>query len=380
MGSFNVAATCSSLSLGSGEDVLFFPLIKTSNYKNLNTGVVLPHTSFLISNEASCIFYKPFCLPIRGKYDDYGRIENIIENENTTYLEKFFDMPIKNFIQSIQERDFSHKDPHKLEILKSLSGMWENAVFYKNIVNKHNQLNLAKNSDISVNNLKHLGFIFDNNKKTGDQRYSFYTYHPSYPEFYGHSDGTWTHFFYKDKKLDIIYNIKSLFKLIESEGLNFKGLKNISDFESLSTYELYFKILIKNNLKNKSKNIDKSKKNEEILKTIEDNKSKMTTEQYELLKSKILEYIEKSIYNISYEDFFPEYSILSDYKTLRYALNNELYKQLSDLISFISIMDSCNKIFMPTQNGEQEGNNKLHMEMTKEILKILNYKLGMGNF
>lgn len=375
MGSFNIAATCSNLSLGSDEDVLFFPLIKTSKYKNLNVGVVLPHTSFLVSNEAACILYKPFCLPIRGKYSDYGSIEDIVEDENTKYIESFFDMSILDFVNSIQERDFSHKDPQKLKILESLSGMWENTAFYKNMVNTYNKkFNSAEKSEVSYRNLKHLNFSFDKTKNTGDSRYNIYTYHPFYPDFYGHSDGTWTHFFHKNKKLDSVYDIKSLFKLIKSEGLDFKGMKNISDFDNLSIHELTFKLLVEDNLKNENEN--KLNQYTEILKILEIKKDSMTTEQYENIKSKVLETME----NFSEFNSIEQGSYLKFYKTLNYAINKDLYKQLADLLSFTDVMHSCNKIFMPTQNGEQEGNHKLHLEMTKETLKILNYKLGIGNF
>lgn len=371
MGSFNIAATCSNLSLGYGDDVLFFPLIPTYNYNALDNGVLLPHTSYLVSNELSCIFYKPFCLPIKGKYGDYGRIEDIVEDENTKYLEEFFDMTIKEFVDGIEERTLSHEDPEKHKILQSLSGMWENAVFYKNMINTYNnKFNLANESDISLSNLKYLNFKIDKNKDTGDKRYKIYIYHPTYPDFYGHSDGTWTNFFHKDKSLNSIYNIKSLFELIKKEGLDLKGLKNISDFDTLSLYELKFKLFIE-----KDKNQPVKNKYDEILKELQNGKE-IPKEKIEKMKSKIQDIIKDSEERLLYEDNY----FLRENKYLRYAANKKLYKQLADLCSFIDIMHSSNKIFMPTQTGEQDGNHRLHLEMTKETLKILNYKLGIGNF
>lgn len=376
MGCFNVAATCSGLSLGCGDDVLFFPLIPISSYNKLEGGVLLPHTSYLVSNEGACILYKPFCLPIKGKYNDYGGIEDIVEDENTRHLEEFFDMTIQEFVDGIQECNLSHEDPQKDEILNSLSGMWENAVFYRNMINTYNtKFNLAHESDVSLKNLKYLNFNIDKNKDTGDKRYKIYVSHPSYPEFYGHSDCTWTHFFHKGKTLNSIYNIKSLFKLIKSEGLDFKGIKNVSDFDTLSTYELKFKLLIEKNKNSKAKKPVKND-NEELLKLLKENKKDMSDEDFETLKERVMTIMGNSNDRELYEDSY----FLENNKYLRYAATEKLYKQLADLCSFIDIMHSGNKLFMPTQNGEQEGNHQLHLEMTKEILKILNHKLKIGNF
>tara|TARA_Y100000034_G_scaffold59528_1_gene72387 strand:+ start:13634 stop:14767 length:1134 start_codon:yes stop_codon:yes gene_type:complete len=377
MGCFNVASTCSGLSLGCNDDVLFFPLIPFSNYNKLEGGVMLPHTSYLVSNEGACIFYKPFCLPIKGKYNDYGGIEDIVEDENTAYLEEFFDMTIQEFIDGIQEGNLSHEDPEKDEILSSLSGMWENAVFYRNIINKYNnEFNLANKSDISLNNLKHLNFNIDKNKNTGDKRYHTYVSHPSYPDFFGHSDGTWTHFFHKGNTLKPVYNIKSLFQLIKSEGFDLKGIQNISDFDNLSVHELKLKLFVEKNKNLKISQSFNQNNTLEILNSFKDNIKDMSEKEIEVFKSKVFSAIELSNDRKLYNDNY----YLRENKYLRYAANQNLYKQLADLMSFEQIMTSCNKIFMPTQNGEQEGNHQLHLEMTKETLKILNYKLKLGNF
>ena len=376
MGCFNVASTCSGLSLGCSDDIMFFPLIPISNYKKLEGGVMLPHTSYLVSNNGACIFYKPFCLPIKGKYNDYGGIEDIVEDENTKYLEEFFNISIQEFVNGIQEGDLSHVDPEKDEILNSLSGMWENAVFYRNMINTYNtKFNLAHESDVSLQNLKHLNFNIDENKDTGDKRYTTYVSHPAYPEFYGHSDGTWTHFFHKEKNLGGIYDIKSLFKIIKSEGLDLKGVKNVSDFDNLSTHELKFKLLIE---KNKNLEAPKFVNNdiEELLKSLEENRKDMSDEDFEKLKSRVIAVMTDSNDRELYRDSY----FLQNNKNLHYAATEKLYKQLADLCSFIDIMHSGNKLFMPTQNGEQEGNHQLHLEMTKETLKILNHKLKIGNF
>lgn len=50
------------------------------------------------------------------------------------------------------------------------------------------------------------------------------------------------------------------------------------------------------------------------------------------------------------------------------------------MLSFFNIMTSVNKLLMPTQNGEQDGNHNLHKMFTEQTLDILKYKTGIGNF
>lgn len=69
MGCYNVACSISNISIGAGDDIVFIPLTQSKHGAKLgdrNTSLISPH----------CI-YSPVTLPIFGKYDDYGGIEDI---------------------------------------------------------------------------------------------------------------------------------------------------------------------------------------------------------------------------------------------------------------------------------------------------------------
>lgn len=52
--------------------------------------------------------YSPFCLPIEGEYDDYGRIENIVKNHHTKYLENYFGLSIENIVKCLCDGRKNH--------------------------------------------------------------------------------------------------------------------------------------------------------------------------------------------------------------------------------------------------------------------------------
>lgn len=110
MGSYNVACSISNISIGPGEEILFFPLEKNEYRYGIGDG-----NHFLIGSNC---FYNPVCLPIFGEYDDYGGIENIVKNDNIKVIEKFFDgIPINDIcnpqetnIEPISSGMFVHKE------------------------------------------------------------------------------------------------------------------------------------------------------------------------------------------------------------------------------------------------------------------------------
>ena len=103
MGSFNVACSVSSISISSGEKVMFIPLLP-KHYRHKAPHLVQKNTSLTYPND----YFDPFCLPIEGKYNDYGSVEDIVKNANTEAIEKFFDITIEDFFECVcNRRDFS---------------------------------------------------------------------------------------------------------------------------------------------------------------------------------------------------------------------------------------------------------------------------------
>jgi len=89
MGSYNVACSISNLSINAGDPVVFIPLRQSRFGAKLGDG-----NFSLIYCHA---IYSPATLPIFGKYDWYGGIEDIERNANVEFLEAKF----KDSIQSI---------------------------------------------------------------------------------------------------------------------------------------------------------------------------------------------------------------------------------------------------------------------------------------
>lgn len=94
MGCFNVVCSVLNLSIGHGTKVAFFPLVPNA-YGDVHK--VESASSLIYPN----CYFNPFSLPIFGEYNDYGSLENIIEDENTKAIEQFFDITIQEFVDSV---------------------------------------------------------------------------------------------------------------------------------------------------------------------------------------------------------------------------------------------------------------------------------------
>lgn len=86
MGSWSVYCGISNISITDGQECVLLPL-----KKNKNSFSYMP--------------YIPATMPIFGKYNDYGGIESIEENENTKLISEHFNMTIEQFCENILEED-----------------------------------------------------------------------------------------------------------------------------------------------------------------------------------------------------------------------------------------------------------------------------------
>lgn len=91
MGCFNINGGISKLPISYGDDC--FLLIGLYN-KSIQD-------SFL---DSYGFLFTPIALPIYGKYDDYGKIENIVKDKNVEVIEAFFDDNIENIISLIDDK------------------------------------------------------------------------------------------------------------------------------------------------------------------------------------------------------------------------------------------------------------------------------------
>jgi len=102
MGCFNVACTVSHLSINCGDPVVYIPLLPKNwsirNYPDYKHHLVGNQSGLIYSN----CYFNPLTFPIKGQYNDYGGIENVEECANTKAIEKFFGMPIEDFVNSVE--------------------------------------------------------------------------------------------------------------------------------------------------------------------------------------------------------------------------------------------------------------------------------------
>lgn len=96
MGCFNQSCNLTHVDINDNDVCMMLPILSNSKenggYESLNDGPFR--------------YFKPFCLPIVGKYDHYGRIDDIRKDRNTELLEKYFEISISDFIECISgQRD-----------------------------------------------------------------------------------------------------------------------------------------------------------------------------------------------------------------------------------------------------------------------------------
>lgn len=114
MGHFSITCSLTNLAILPGNRCYFLPLHPVPRPQYQGKDYHSPHGELMIvSNEGACDEYVPYLLPILGEYDSYGRLENIVEDENTKHIEKLFGMKISEFI-SEQPEFVIPKTAHKV--------------------------------------------------------------------------------------------------------------------------------------------------------------------------------------------------------------------------------------------------------------------------
>lgn len=106
MGSYDVSCGITRLSIHCGDDCVLLPLIsprvlnqKKFKLERLGYSKIKPTSMILYTYD----IWEPFCLPIRGKYNDYGSLEEIIKDKNTEIIENYFGIPIEDFVAIITD-------------------------------------------------------------------------------------------------------------------------------------------------------------------------------------------------------------------------------------------------------------------------------------
>lgn len=120
MGCFDVACGISSITIKRGEDALLLllvPFSRSASPEYLSREVELKPGLQQVFNEGPLGLYMPFCLPIRGEYNDYGSLEKIKNDETVKELTKYFGATFEQIIDVIHRAEYGTlHDPEMLAI------------------------------------------------------------------------------------------------------------------------------------------------------------------------------------------------------------------------------------------------------------------------
>ena len=217
MGSWSVYCGISRITITSGRECVFLPLIENKTHQGYDK-------------------YIPATLPIFGEYNDYGGIENIVQDKNVKLIEKIYNCSIDDFCAFLTDvrRDYGddYSDWHGKENLKELENfkyMWIDREVWNYLVSYHPN-GYGRTGDFDMGNpsfLKALGFEYIG--KTKNKRYTdHYRYTNGDTLVNIQSDGTWCHLLNNDNSG--LYRIND-FKILGVDTTKFDGKEEQNAFE-----------------------------------------------------------------------------------------------------------------------------------------------------
>jgi hypothetical protein len=159
MGCWSVYCGISKITIGYGDDVVFIPLVKNKTC------------------EVHQRNYVPFCLPIFGKYNDYGGIDGIIVDFNTKLIETEFNCTIQEFCDYVVNDWHRENDPKKENFkgLEEIKYMWINRNVYDFLIgySPDNDFERAECFNLGYYKiLEKLGFTFIEDTDDKSKKYS----------------------------------------------------------------------------------------------------------------------------------------------------------------------------------------------------------------
>ena len=133
MGSYNVACSLTNLSIDCGDPCYFIPLIRNQYFNG-----EIPNCSHIVSNDGAGALFQPIFLPIKGEYGDYGRMENVEQNENTKRIEELTGKDIESFIDAVQDGEITVMKRRFIndyeDVQVDVSGCWVHAFAYREAI------------------------------------------------------------------------------------------------------------------------------------------------------------------------------------------------------------------------------------------------------
>jgi len=410
MGHFSHNCKLSKLPITGGPAVLI-PMVMTERlWDNSEEKIRVLGKTYMCSNDGTRLKFIPCMFPIHGEYDTYGRLENIVEDDNTKIIEKYYGLPIntivdiicsgrkddgfddvlKNIMDSSVEYEYGkpvYEERYK-ELLK-VSGMWIHGEFYNRItsdgvVDDYDKLDLGEDIVLTTLGFKLL------NKPSKDERYS-----KQYEKdgLIINSDGTWI-----NVPKEGIYTFKQLKTYCNKKGIEI----DITPFTSRDVWEQRFDFLLKNNkfnLKNNNQELFREAiqylKSSENLKDSETKKKIVKVFGFDenVTNEKLVEFLDDYIDNfavsLSRDQQFLVYMMLNTDGYSPYKVTNpltELYLEAAKegklrdnfvrFWRFDRLMYSCGVFYDIVGTSPQDGEHKEVRKVLKTAIQILDEEIA----
>lgn len=100
MGSFNVACSISGISISYKQEIRYL-LLMPNKYKQHQVHKLNRTNQFLYQDD----LFKPFALPIAGRYNDAGGIQDVVKDSNTEIIEARYGMSIEDIAKGIHRKE-----------------------------------------------------------------------------------------------------------------------------------------------------------------------------------------------------------------------------------------------------------------------------------
>ena len=207
MGSFSYTCQLSGLPITSGDRAAIVPLIPNNGGKYFDNSIeelMKNGKNHVCSNDGANIYFKPFCFPIFGIYNDYGGLEDIVKDDNTKSLEKFFGLKIQKIVDVLcdgrkdgtkysESYHILKKKNPRHKFLQTVSGTWIHGDVYEKLA-KTDFKNYFDRVDIGVHGiLDGLGFKYVGEGLSKDDEQGRYEKEYEKDGLKIHSDGNWIH-------------------------------------------------------------------------------------------------------------------------------------------------------------------------------------------
>jgi hypothetical protein len=119
MGHFSHSCKLTGIPITGGTPVVLI-VMKHGNdlYDNSEKSLKRFGKTYMCSNEGTRLKYMPCWFPIHGEYDEYGGIENIVKDDNTEILEKYYGLTIEEIMGVITSGRKDDGYDESLKIIK----------------------------------------------------------------------------------------------------------------------------------------------------------------------------------------------------------------------------------------------------------------------